>query len=75
MDSDTLSDGAKLAPPVAVTVTSWLGGVSLSNLAYLVTIIYTLLMIGNFVWTKLIRPWREGRALDKSKPPATGSAD
>ena len=75
MDSDTLADGAKLAPPVAVSVTSWISGVNLSNLAYFVTIVYTLLMIGNFIWTKLIRPWREGRALDKAKPPTTGSAD
>ena len=61
MQTQDIADIAKVAPPAVVTLTSWASGVTLSNLAYLVTIVYTVLMIGNFFWTKLVSPWLQRR--------------
>jgi hypothetical protein len=45
----------KAAPPIAVSLAS-MAGFTISDLAYTVTIIYTLIMIGQHAWEKWIKP-------------------
>lgn len=50
-----LDTAVKVAPPLmGLTVAELLPPVQL--IAYTLTAVYTALMIGHFVWTKLIRP-------------------
>ena len=51
-------EGSKAVPPVAVSVVT-LFGMTLSDWAYLLTIVYTFLMIIHFVYTKTLKPWRD----------------
>jgi hypothetical protein len=57
-------DAAKATPPVAVSVLE-LSGMNLPDLALVATIVYTLLLIAQHVWSKWCVPihdwWRERR--------------
>jgi hypothetical protein len=55
--ADHVTDVIKLTPTALVTVTS-LAGFRWDTASYVLATIYTALMIGNFIWTKIIKPWR-----------------
>lgn len=55
--SDVAQEGIKMAPPVGVTALSVVGGLTLQEWVYVLTAIYTALMIVNFVYEKWIKPW------------------
>jgi len=55
--TDHVTDVIKLTPTAVFTATS-LAGFRWDTLSYVLASIYTALMIGNFVWTKIIKPWR-----------------
>lgn len=57
---DALASGAKASPPITVAAAT-MAGMSLQDWVYVLTIIYTLLLIAQHIWTKWIRPWREAR--------------
>lgn len=50
----------KATPPVTVTALS-LGGVGLSQWVLVVTLVYTVLQMGWFIYDKIIRGGRDGR--------------
>lgn len=50
---------AKVAPTAPVTVMTFMG-YGVADWASAATLIYVGLLIGYFVWSKLIRPWRRG---------------
>lgn len=55
------ADAAKAIPPVAVSVANFFG-LTLGEAVQALTCIYTSLLIGFFVWDKIIRPhtrWRK----------------
>ena len=47
---------AKLSPPVTVVMTA-AAGVNWQDLVWQLTALYTVLMIGAWVWDRLIKPW------------------
>lgn len=54
--ADALSDGIKAAPPVSVMAVT-IAGMSLQDWVYVLTIIYTVMLITQHVWTKWLKPW------------------
>lgn len=58
MQTEHITDAIKLTPTAVVTVTS-LAGFRWDTVSYVLASIYTVLMIGNFFWTKVIKPWRD----------------
>jgi hypothetical protein len=48
----------KAAPPVFVSASSIFGLVHWSDVAYVLTAIYTFLMITQHIWEKWVKPWR-----------------
>ncbi len=72
MKVEIVSDGLKVAPPVAVSAAG-MAGMPLSDIAYLLTAIYTLVMLIHFVVTKWIHPAmkyskrRDRRQTDRDK--------
>lgn len=54
--ADALSDGLKVAPPVSVMAVT-IAGMSLQDWVYVLTIIYTVMLITQHVWTKWLKPW------------------
>jgi hypothetical protein len=61
MNAEHVADAIKLAPPVAVSITSVTGMIHWDTVSYILASVYTVLMICNFAWTKVIRPWRDRR--------------
>lgn len=59
IDSETLSTAAKVAPPVVVSSGHFLG-VSWEQWVFILTAVYTLLQIGDWVWIK-IKAYKEKR--------------
>ena len=61
----------QVTPPVAIASITWLGGLHLPDLVYILTIIYTTLMIGRFVWTmgKDFNTWIDKRRFAKLTKP------
>jgi hypothetical protein len=57
MNAEHALDALKLTPPAVVTVTSVTGIVHWDTVSYILAAIYTSLMICNFLWTKLIKPY------------------
>jgi hypothetical protein len=55
MQTEHIADLAKWAPTAVVAGTS-LAGFRWDTVSYVLASIYTMLMIGNFVWTKAIKP-------------------
>jgi hypothetical protein len=55
MKVEMVSDGLKVAPPVAVSAAS-MAGMPLSDVAYLLTAIYTACMLIHFIATKWLIP-------------------
>jgi len=55
-----VADAAKLSPPVTV-VGSHLAGVNWSDVAYILTSIYTAVLIAQHLWFKWIKPWYDKR--------------
>ena len=53
--SELVIDAIKVSPPVAV-ISSHIAGINWSDVAYILTSIYTALMIGQHVWSKWIKP-------------------
>lgn len=51
IDSETVSTAMKVAPPVVVSSGHFLG-ISWEQWVFILTAIYTLLQIGDWVWTK-----------------------
>jgi hypothetical protein len=62
MNAEHVGDAIKLAPPVAVSITSVTGMIHWDTLSYILASIYSALAIGNFIWTKYIKPWRQSHA-------------
>lgn len=58
--ADAIADGLKAAPPVSVVGVT-IAGMTLQDWVYTVTLIYTVLLITQHVWSKWIKPWREAR--------------
>lgn len=56
MQTEHLADAVKLTPTLVVAGTS-LAGIRWDTISYVLASIYTVLMIGNFAWTKAIKPW------------------
>lgn len=52
---DLTSHAIAAAPPLTVTALS-ICGVQLSDIAIILTIVYTAMLITHFAWTKWIRP-------------------
>lgn len=61
MQTEHLADAVKLTPTLVVAGTS-LAGIRWDTVSYVLASVYTVLMIGNFMWTKLIKPWRAKRS-------------
>ncbi|MGL5456738.1 MAG: hypothetical protein ACRDB3_17855 [Citrobacter telavivensis] len=59
IDSETVSTAVKVAPPVVVSSGHFLG-ISWEQWVFILTAIYTLLQIGDWVWNK-IKVWRARR--------------
>lgn len=57
MNAEHIADALKLTPPAIVTVTSVTGIVHWDTISYILAAVYTTLMICNFFWTKLIKPY------------------
>lgn len=55
MQADHIADALKVAPPVTFMAT-YMAGFQWSVLSYQLATLYTALMIGHFLWTKLVRP-------------------
>lgn len=53
--NDIIADIVKASPPLTV-VSSHLAGVNWSDIAYILTSIYTAIMIIQHVWSKWIKP-------------------
>lgn len=51
VNSDAITDGLKWVPSVLVTSSTFLG-ISWENWVYILTAIWTLLQIGDWVWEK-----------------------
>ena len=55
-----VSDAVSAAPPITVAgLTLW--GITLQDWVYLLTAIYTVMLITQHVWVKWVKPWREAR--------------
>lgn len=52
VNSDAITDGLKWVPSVLVTSSTFLG-ISWENWVYILTAIWTLLQIGDWVWGKV----------------------
>lgn len=52
VNSDAITDGLKWVPSVLVTSSTFLG-ISWENWVYILTAIWTLLQIGDWVWEKV----------------------
>ena len=59
VNSDAITDGLKWVPSVLVTSSTFLG-ISWENWVYILTAIWTLLQIGDWVWEK-VKARREKR--------------
>ncbi|AIM51265.1 holin [Lelliottia phage phD2B] len=59
IESETLSTAVKVAPPVVVSSGHFLG-ISWEQWVFILTAIYTLLQIGDWVWNK-VKSYKEGR--------------
>lgn len=55
--AEAITDGLKAAPPVSVMAVT-IAGMSLQDWVYVLTIIYTVLLITQHIWTKWVKPWR-----------------
>ncbi len=60
--TEIVIESAKVAPAASVTVMTFLG-YQISDWVSIVTLIYTLTLLGYFLWKKLLRPWRRKRRL------------
>lgn len=74
MIAEHVADATKLAPPVAFTITSATGMIHWDTISYVLAAVYTALMIGNFVWTKWIKPRLHNHGLP-IPPPTVGHVD
>lgn len=52
----------KLSPPASVVAVS-VAGMSLQDWVYALTLLYTVLLIAQHVWSKWYAPWRDRKAL------------
>jgi hypothetical protein len=59
-NTDVVVEAAKVTPAAGVTVMTFLG-YQISDWVSMVTLIYTLTMLGAFIWKKIIVPWRDKR--------------
>jgi hypothetical protein len=57
MNAEHIADALKLAPSIAFTATSVSGVVHWDTISYILAAVYTALMIVNFFWTKLVKPY------------------
>src|SRR5260364_182162 len=55
-------EAVKIAPAVSVTAITYLG-CQISDWVSIVTLTYTLTLLGHFIWKKLVRPWWRKRRL------------
>src|SRR5260363_188452 len=55
-------EAVKIAPAVSVTAITFLG-CQISDWVSIVTLTYTLTLLGHFIWKKLVRPWWRKRRL------------
>ncbi len=53
-------EAVKVAPAASVTVMTFLG-YQISDWVSIVTLIYTLTLLGYFIWKKGVRPWQRKR--------------
>ena len=51
----------KVTPPALITGASYIMGMSLQDWVYALTALYTLIMIGQHVWDKWVKPWLQKR--------------
>ena len=58
--ADIAVEAVKVAPAAPVAVMTFMG-YSVSDWASWLTAFYVLLLIAQFFWTKVIRPWRRVR--------------
>src|SRR5260364_240499 len=64
--TDAVVEAAQVAPAASIAVMSfWDYGVS--DWAYLVFLIYTIVLIIHFVWVKLVRPWKRLRRMRRAR--------
>ncbi|MCM2311384.1 MAG: hypothetical protein NDI84_08275 [Steroidobacteraceae bacterium] len=54
--AEAITDGFKVAPPVGVMAVT-IAGMSLQDWVYVLTIVYTLMLIAQHAWTKWVKPW------------------
>lgn len=59
VNSDVINDTLKWVPGAVVTSTTFLG-ISWENWVYILTAIYTMLQIGDWVWNRVTK-WRGKR--------------
>lgn len=57
MNAEHIADALKLTPTIVVAGTSVTGVVHWDTISYILAAVYTALMICNFFWTKLIKPY------------------
>ncbi len=61
-NTDVVVEAVKVTPAAGVTVMTFLG-YQISDWVGIVTLIYTLTLLGHFTWKKLVRPWQRKRRL------------
>lgn len=57
---EAIVGGLKASPPVTVAAAT-MAGMGLQDWVYVLTIVYTTLLIVQHIWTKWVRPFRESR--------------
>ncbi|SCU75506.1 Putative Holin-like phage protein (fragment) [Cupriavidus necator] len=60
IEADMANEAVKLVPAAPVTVMTFMG-YSVQDWASWLTAFYVLLLIGNFIWNKVLRPWMRAR--------------
>lgn len=60
MKGDIAQEGLKAAPPVAVSASVWMGGLTLNEVVLLATLGYIGLQAAYLIW-KWVREWRRSR--------------
>lgn len=66
MNAEHVKDALKLVPTVTVSVTSMTNLIHWDTLSYILASIYTFLMICNFAWLKILKPWIQRKSDDKT---------
>jgi hypothetical protein len=70
MNAEHIADAIKLTPTITVAATSVTGVVHWDTVSYILAAIYTALMIGNFMWVKLVKPYVKRKVSAAVNPPS-----